>query len=178
MFSSFIGGRSGNRGTCAQPCRQAYTLTADSCNGNFYKLGNNDGKYYLSPKDLSLYGKLDVLTDVGVDCLKIEGRMRNKEYVMITTSTYRQSLNKLRRKSKDKEFTSQKGHEDLSLVFNRKLSTGHLFNNKDSNKIMNINNPGHIGLYIGKIQEFDNESGKFFIQLNENLIHIPQKVMV
>lgn len=175
LFSSFIGGRSGNRGTCAQPCRQAYTLTADSCNGNFYKLGNNDGKYYLSPKDLSLYGKLDVLTDVGVDCLKIEGRMRNKEYVMITTSTYRQSLNKLRRKSKDKEFTSQKGHEDLSLVFNRKLSTGHLFNNKDSNKIMNINNPGHIGLYIGKIQEFDNESGKFFIQLNENLIHIPQK---
>ena len=69
LMSSFKGGRSGNRGSCAQPCRQKYRL---SC------LNSED--YYLSPKDLSLYDHLKEIAELNISCIKIEGRMRSKEY--------------------------------------------------------------------------------------------------
>lgn len=175
LFSSFIGGRSGNRGTCAQPCRKPYDIIVDNKKGNSYKFNNKGKNYFLSPADLSLYHKLDILSEIGVDCLKIEGRMRNKEYVMLTTSTYRQALNKLRNKKKLHEFTSKSGEENLNLAFNRKLSTGHLFQNNNTNRIMNTNKPGHVGLYIGKVEEYEKNTGKISIKLDENLLNIPQK---
>lgn len=176
LFSSFIGGRSGNRGTCAQPCRQSYDIIVDNSKNRYYKINKSGNKnYFLSPRDLSLYNRLDILTEIGVDCLKIEGRMRNKEYVMITTSTYRQALNKLRRKSKNKEFTTQQGNENLCLAFNRKLSTGHLFNNKTSNKLMNPQKPGHVGLFVGEVEDYEEKTGKIHIKLDDKLLDIPQK---
>ena len=66
LMSSFKGGRSGNRGSCAQPCRQKYRL---SC------LNSED--YYLSPKDLSLYDHLKEIAELNISCIKIEGRMRS-----------------------------------------------------------------------------------------------------
>ncbi len=79
LMSSFIGGRSGNRGSCAQPCRQIYTA---------------DGKkgYYLSPRDLCLIDSLSELKNAGVDSLKIEGRMKSPEYVATVTGMYRKYL--------------------------------------------------------------------------------------
>ncbi len=76
LFSSLIGGRSGNRGECAQPCRLPY----------------NDGKYILSLNDLSLSGHIRELIDSGVASLKIEGRMKSPDYVYTVTSIYRALL--------------------------------------------------------------------------------------
>ncbi len=80
LFSSMVGGRSGNRGECAQPCRLPY----------------NGGKYPLSLKDLSLAGHIPELIDSGVASLKIEGRMKSPDYVYTVTSIYRRLLDECR----------------------------------------------------------------------------------
>ena len=80
LFSSMIGGRSGNRGECAQPCRLPY----------------NNGKYVLSLSDLSLADHIDELIDSGVASLKIEGRMKSPDYVYTVTSIYRLLLDERR----------------------------------------------------------------------------------
>lgn len=79
LMSSFIGGRSGNRGKCAQPCRLQYTM------------GNKSG-YLLSPKDMCLIHHLKDLEAIGVRSLKIEGRMKSGDYVGTVTSIYRKYL--------------------------------------------------------------------------------------
>ena len=80
FFSSVIGGRSGNRGLCAQPCRMKYGWN-----------GKAD-KYPLSLKDMSLAGHLRELQDMGVACLKLEGRMKRPEYVAVITGVYSRAL--------------------------------------------------------------------------------------
>ncbi len=80
FFSSVIGGRSGNRGMCAQPCRLNYGWN-----------GRADGRP-LSLKDLSMAGHLKELQDMGVACLKLEGRMKRPEYVAIVTGIYARAL--------------------------------------------------------------------------------------
>ena len=80
FFSSVIGGRSGNRGLCAQPCRLKYGWNGKA------------NEYPLSLKDMSLAGHLRDLKKMGVACLKIEGRMKRPEYVAIVTRIYAQAL--------------------------------------------------------------------------------------
>ena len=87
LLSSFKGGRSGNRGTCAQPCRQKYRIQ-----------GIEKEDCYLSPCDLSLFNQLKEISDLNIACIKIEGRMRSKEYLAIVVSNYRKALNKLKSK--------------------------------------------------------------------------------
>ena len=80
FFSSVLGGRSGNRGLCAQPCRLSYGWK-----------GKAD-RYPLSLKDMSLAGHLQELQDMGVACAKIEGRMKRPEYVWVVTKIYADAL--------------------------------------------------------------------------------------
>ena len=87
LFSSMIGGRSGNRGECAQPCRLPY----------------NDGKYLLSLNDLSLANHIKELVSYGVASLKIEGRMKSADYVYTVTSIYRRLLDECRDSTKEED---------------------------------------------------------------------------
>lgn len=82
LMSSFIGGRSGNRGCCAQPCRRNYT--AEGRNG-----------FFLSPRDLSLCKKVEEMKNSGIMSFKIEGRMKSPEYVAVVTHVYRKALDGL-----------------------------------------------------------------------------------
>ncbi|MDD2666702.1 MAG: U32 family peptidase [Methanocellales archaeon] len=75
IFSSFLGGRSGNRGKCAQPCRKKY-----------------NGEYYLSTKELCLIKKIPEIIGLGIDSVKVEGRMRTPYYVATVTETYRKAI--------------------------------------------------------------------------------------
>ena len=150
LMSSFKGGRSGNRGTCAQPCRQKYKL---SC------LKNED--YYLSPKDLTLYNHLKEISELNINCIKIEGRMRNKEYLAIVVSNYRKALNKLK---SNKAYKS----EEINLAFNRGFSDGQ-FNYSSSRSIRS----GHIGLKLGKV--YNSENNQVVIKLDDDLKTIPKK---
>ena len=150
LMSSFKGGRSGNRGSCAQPCRQKYKL---SC------LNSED--YYLSPKDLSLYDHLKEIAELNISCIKIEGRMRSKEYLAIAVSNYRKALNKLKSNKTSKS-------EEISLAFNRGFSEGQ-FNYASSRSIRS----GHVGLKLGKV--CNSENSQIVIKLDDGLKTIPQK---
>ncbi len=150
LMSSFKGGRSGNRGTCAQPCRQKYKIK-----------GIKKEDYYLSPCDLSLYNQLKEISQLNISCIKIEGRMRSKEYLAIVISNYRKALNKL--KSGKTNPT-----EELSLVFNRGFSQGQ-FNNTYKRSIR----AGHIGLKIGKV--ISSKKTQIAIRLDDSIKTTPQK---
>ncbi|WP_405294644.1 DUF3656 domain-containing protein [Methanobrevibacter sp.] len=150
LLSSFKGGRSGNRGTCAQPCRQKYRID-----------GIKKHDYYLSPSDLSLYNHLKEISELNISCIKIEGRMRSKEYLAITVSNYRKALNRLKSK---KKFDT----EEIDLVFNRGFSEGQ-FLNKSKRSIR----AGHIGLKIGRV--IKSKKNQIAIRLNDFISTIPEK---
>ena len=150
LMSSFKGGRSGNRGTCAQPCRQKYKLN-----------GIKKEDYYLSPSDLCLFNQLKEISELNISCIKIEGRMRNKEYLAIVISSYRKALNKLK---SNKESES----EEISLVFNRGFDEGQ-FSSTSKRSLR----AGHIGLKIGKL--IDSSKNQIAVKLNDDLINIPER---
>ena len=150
LMSSFKGGRSGNRGACAQPCRQKYRIE-----------GIKKQDYYLSPCDLSLYDYLKEIAELNISCIKIEGRMRSKEYLAIVVSSYRKALNRLKSgKNTDAE--------ELNLVFNRGFTPGQFLNTSKRSI-----RPGHIGLKIGKV--IKSSQNQMAIRLNDTLKTIPKK---
>lgn len=89
LMSSLIGGRSGNRGRCAQPCRLPYTLVDETGRD---MLGQKAGQFLLSPRDLNTVELLPALIEAGVTSLKIEGRMKRPEYVAVVTKVYRRAI--------------------------------------------------------------------------------------
>lgn len=89
LFSSIIGGRSGNRGRCAQPCRLPYEVLE-----NGKRISGNQEMYILSPKDLNTLELLPQLLDMGIDSLKIEGRMKRPEYTAGVVSIYRKYIDR------------------------------------------------------------------------------------
>lgn len=119
LFSSFVGGRSGNRGKCAQPCRKKY----NNC-------------YYLSTKELCLIEQIPELIKSGIDSLKIEGRMRTPYYVAVTTGIYRKAIDyyynnkfKITQEIKNKLATAfsrdfTKGGYEEEDIFNKKQAQG------------------------------------------------------
>lgn len=124
LFSSMIGGRSGNRGKCAQPCRLPYELV---CDNNVLDKG-----YLLSPRDLCSLEFLPELVNSGVKCYKIEGRMKTPEYVATVTRIYRKYLDKII--NNEPYIIYNKDKKDLMQVFNRgNFSSGHFSSseNKD-----------------------------------------------
>lgn len=131
LFSSIIGGRSGNRGKCAQPCRMQYTIN------------DRGGKaYFLSPKDLAALDFVQNIADIGVDSLKIEGRMKKPEYVATVVSSYRRALDGK---------TSPLDFEKVTQVFNRGGFTTGYFLGKQGNEMMSIKRPKNWGTYLGKV---------------------------
>ena len=118
LMSSFIGGRSGNRGMCAQPCRQKYS----SCGKN---------GYLLSPRDLCLADDLSKMHDAGITSFKIEGRMKSPEYVATVTGTYRKYLDNFAQ-------LEQSDEEKLKKIFVRGDGfTKAYFDEKNTPEIMN-----------------------------------------
>jgi putative protease len=105
LMSSLIGGRSGNRGQCAQPCRQPYSIQGVRV----------PGEYLLSSKDLSLVSHLETLRAAGVASLKIEGRLKGPDYVGVVVRTYRAALD-------GKQYDA----EALGTVFNRGFTSAYL----------------------------------------------------
>ena len=128
-MSSFIGSRSGNRGMCAQPCRKEYTDSK-----------GNKG-YLLSPKDQLLgYDEIQKLKEIGIESVKIEGRMKDPNYVFETVGYYSQIIN------------GEKAEERVSEIFNRGYSKGY-FHGADSsliNKNYSYNLGKEIGLIFGR----------------------------
>jgi len=159
LMSSMIGGRSGNRGRCAQPCRQKYTLTSKG-------KGIFEG-YVLSPKDLNTLEHLDKIINCGVKSLKIEGRMKRPEYVASVISTYKKVLENYYNTGSLNITDEDK--KNLLKVFNRGgFTTAHLFK-KSGSEMMSFEKPRNQGIYIGKIEEILKNNNKIRINLEEDL---------
>jgi len=124
LTSESLGGRSANRGECAQACRLPYELYSD---GEKVELGSK--RYLLSPQDLAGIGVMDEIIDAGVASLKIEGRLKAPEYVAAVTGVYRKALDEAWQKRHGGEavdFDEQAGRYSLEMTFSRGLSTGWL----------------------------------------------------
>lgn len=160
LFSSMIGGRSGNRGKCAQPCRLPYELI----NGDQQLI---DKGYLLSPKDLFSLEFLPCLTDAKVDCFKIEGRMKTPEYVATVTRIYRKYLDMAL--NNENYIVAEKDKHDLLQMFNRGgFSSGHLDNVPNRNFVCK-DKPNNMGIYLGKVHNFDAKKGYVSLKLEEDL---------
>lgn len=126
-LSSFVGSRSGNRGMCAQPCRKSYT--------------NSSGEkgYMISPKDQLLgFEEIQKLKDIGIESIKIEGRMKDPKYVFEAVSYYKELID------------GNKAKENVSEIFNRGYSKGYFYGN-DEKRVMNRDFSFNLGKNIGML---------------------------
>lgn len=142
LMSSMIGGRSGNRGRCAQPCRRMY-----------------DGKYLLSPKDQCLLPVLHELMDIGIDSFKIEGRMKSPEYTAGVMSVYRRYMDKyedLGSAGYAEWLVSHKAELDADIMLLQDLYNRGGFNSgylheHNGQDMMTFDRPNHSGTLIGEV---------------------------
>ena len=158
LMSSLIGGRSGNRGTCAGSCRLKY----DVVDNNDNKLNKNS--YPLSTKDLNSLEYIGELIDAGVSSLKIEGRMKSKEYVYKVVSIYRKAIDNYYKYGK--VIINEDDMLELRKIFNRNYTKGFL-NNASNDDIINDYRPNHLGVEIGSITDYKNGIAK--IKLTDKL---------
>ena len=138
LMSSMIGGRSGNRGRCAQPCRLPYKLV-DANGKNF--LENSAGEYILSPKDFNTLEILPKILQTGVNSLKIEGRMKRPEYVATVVKVYRDAIDGV---------ISTDSQKKLAQIFNRDFTTAYLEKNQGKNFISD-KRPNNRGVLVGRV---------------------------
>lgn len=158
LMSSIIGGRSGNRGTCAQPCRMPYSI-----------VHLKDGKvvseqlvkkHILSTKDLCTIENIDDVVDSGLKSLKIEGRMKRPEYVALVVSKYRKALDM------GVKLITKEDKKELLQIFNRGFTKGYLFGDFGKGFI-SLDRPDNRGVYIGKVENIDRKN--MYIELIEDL---------
>ncbi|MBR2191479.1 MAG: U32 family peptidase [Eubacterium sp.] len=134
LLSSFIGGRSGNRGRCAQPCRLPYDVIYDGM-----LINESDEKYILSPKDICALYLLPDIIDAGVTSLKIEGRMKKKEYVCGVVSIYRKYLDMILNGEK---FEVEESDIKLLMdLFNRHGFNESYFYTKNGREMISLKEP-------------------------------------
>lgn len=157
LMSSLIMNRSGNRGECAGMCRLKYSLLEND------KKVNTDGDYILSPKELYTLENINELLKLGIDSIKIEGRMKSPEYVGYVTRLYRKAIDEYYKGNTYK--ISEKELDNLKVLFNREFTNGFLFN--DNKRFINQKTPNHIGIEIGKVIEVS--SKKIKIKLTKKL---------
>lgn len=148
-LSQVNGGRSGNRGVCAQPCRKKYSLKEK--NGNFLA----EDTHLLSLKDMNFSESLEALIDAGVTSFKIEGRLKDLNYVKNIVSYYRQALDSIAESGKIKASSSGKTlidfEPDPSKTFNRDY-TDYFLNGRIID-ITSFDSPKNVGSYVGTVQK-------------------------
>ena len=162
LMSSMIGNRSGNRGRCAQPCRQKYTMIDISTGEEIH----SNGEYLLSTKDLNTIEDVDKIIETGVLSLKIEGRMKKPEYVATVINSYRNAIDEYQ--ATKKVNISTETMEDLYTIFNRKFTKG-LILGEVGEDVMNSNVPNNQGLYVGKVVDYNKKAKRLKIKLEGTL---------
>ncbi len=173
LLSSFIGGRSGNRGMCAQPCRKPYDLILGEkdeygrpINTNKVKIREN---YLLSTRDLAVYEYLHRISKSSINSLKIEGRMRSPEYVAIVVSMYREALDSI---AKGKWKPRKEDIDNLKMAFNRDFTGGYLLE-KDKSAVMSRDRPGNRGVFIGSVKDYNKKNKEAVVEIKNSII--PEK---
>ncbi|MDD4334502.1 MAG: DUF3656 domain-containing protein [Desulfotomaculaceae bacterium] len=164
LMSSMIGGRSGNRGRCAQPCRLPYVLV--DRHGRALADPGSVGKYLLSPRDLNMSKNLPDLVRSGITSCKIEGRMKRPEYVATVVRVYRSLLD---RAAAGGDFTVAPDEaRELAQIFNRDFTTGYFYG-RPGPDMMSYKRPNNRGLFLGRVKGFNKTLRLAEISLEESL---------
>ncbi len=165
-FSNYIGGRSANRGECAQPCRKKYSLI-DSDGNVLLK-----SKYLLSMKDNNLSNHLIELIDAGVTSLKIEGRLKDKDYVTNVVSYYRKALDNISIDLRASKGVIKTDFEpDIYKTFNRQYTNFYFDENRK--EFINAATPKFCGEKIGKVLFIKGNTLKLDV---DNKINVSDKI--
>lgn len=163
LMSSLIGGRSGNRGRCAQPCRLPYRLLNGK--GEEVLAGKDAGQYLLSPRDMNTLEILPQLIEAGVVSYKIEGRMKRPEYVAVVVDAYRRAIDSY------KAGNYQVPQEDLAnieQIFNRDFTDAYMIHRPGRN-MMSDRRPNNRGVLMGRVTKLDKQRNKATIKLDKEL---------
>ena len=144
LFSSILGGRSGNRGRCAQPCRLPYKVTIPGQPS--FQSNTKDNEYYpLSLKDMCTIEHIEALMDAGIDSFKIEGRMKKPEYAAGVTAIYRKYID-LKKKNPKKPLQFQrKDLETLSKLYIRSERQDGYYFKQNGADMVSLSNPAYSG---------------------------------
>lgn len=164
LMSSLIGGRSGNRGKCAQPCRMTYTLVDEKGQP---ATDEKIGDHLLSPRDLNTLEILPEICQTGVRSLKLEGRMKRPEYVATVVRIYREALDRYKDDPEHFEVNTQELKE-LTQIFNRDFTHGYLLGHSGRD-LMSYQRPNNRGTRIGRIDEIQNQGQMATIKLDEGI---------
>lgn len=148
LMSSLIGGRSGNRGRCAQPCRLEYALVDKD--GRPLADPEKVGWHLLSPRDLNTLRDLPRLIEAGVDSLKIEGRAKRPEYVATVVRIYRRALDLYAEQGKEGYAVSPAAERELAQAFNRGFTTGYLYG-RPGRDLMSYKRANNRGVFLGRV---------------------------
>ncbi|MFA6614255.1 MAG: peptidase U32 family protein [Endomicrobiia bacterium] len=157
LFSSFIGGYSGNRGQCTQPCRRLWNVE------------KKEG-FFLSPKDLELADYIQQLKEIGITSIKIEGRMKSADYVYKTVKAYRLLIDSDRNNFAD---AVKQAKEILSFDYARQKTTFNFIEN--SKDIFEPGKTKNIGLYLGIVEDKKDDS---FLVKTENNIEVGDSLRI
>jgi len=163
LMSSMIGGRSGNRGRCAQPCRLPYTLVDET---GADVLGKDAGQFLLSPKDLKTIELLPELLESGIASLKIEGRMKRPEYVAVVVDAYRRAIDAV--EAGRGLPSAAEDEKALAQIFNRDFTTAYL-KKRPGRTMMSDSRPNNRGLLVGRVLENDRTAGRVKLKLSGDL---------
>lgn len=163
LMSSLIGGRSGNRGRCAQPCRLPYTLV--NAQGKNLLEGQEAGQYLLSPKDLNTLSVLPQMIESGVFSYKIEGRMKRPEYVAVVVDAYRRAMDSYLAGAYQ---VPEKDLVNIEQIFNRDFTTAYL-EKKQGREMMSDRRPNNRGVLVGRVQELNGDHTRAVVKLEKPL---------
>lgn len=154
LTSENFGGRSANRGQCAQSCRLPYRIFVD---GKEYR--DTDAQYLFSPHDLCALPRLDELEEIGVNSLKVEGRLKSPEYVAAVARAYRKALDRTPLEASDRE--------PLEVLFSRGLRTGWL-DGDNHQELVDGTFSNHHGMYLGTVVRV--ERGCVVVELDDGFV--------
>lgn len=140
LYSSMLGGRSGNRGQCAQPCRLPYKVD-----------GSKESSYVLSLKDICTLEYIPKLVEAGIDSFKIEGRMKKPEYVALVTAMYRKYTDRYLEYGKEGFYVEPKDRQMLMDLYNRGGSHSGYYYTRNGKDMLSLTRPNHAGVPALKI---------------------------
>ncbi len=168
LMSSMIGGRSGNRGRCAQPCRMPYQLFSGK-----ERISAPQEKYLLSPKDINTIALIPELIEAGIDSFKIEGRMKRPEYAAAVASLYRKYTDLYLEHGKEyyadylRTEACRKDIQKLQDVYNRGGFSEGYGKTYHGKSMMSLYRPNHSGVLVGEVTAI--RGGEVTIALKEEL---------
>ncbi len=147
LYSSLIGGRSGNRGQCAQPCRLPYKVQ-----------GEKESQYVLSLKDICTLEYIPELVEAGIYSFKIEGRMKKPEYVALVTAMYRKYVDLYMSVGREKYKVDPRDKEKLMDLYNRGGSHGGYYHALNGRDMISIGRPNHAGVPALKVLKYNGKT--------------------